>query len=172
MFTFQEVLSQICETDSRGSAELLIMPPQISSPLPDRLEAGALQAATMCRYPLEWWMTAAAVNSPASELSCGAFAALTSSDLGLSCISITKPEELYARELSHPVRRALQLHNSRRAVGASAKEDQEDATAADKKPDSCSEASPIARGPSEAELMAAAFNEEERVLFSVWQAGT
>lgn len=167
LVTLQEVLFQICERNGRGSAELLMLSPLISSPLPDRLGASALRSAGLCREPFEWWLTAAALNSPASDPSLGAFAPLTSCELGLSCISTTQPDVLFGRELSHPIRRALQLHKSRQTLNLSVSERTDEAAAVHPDPVPTS-----GQGDSsEIELMEAAINEEERALFAFWQAG-
>lgn len=169
-FPLQDVLSQICEPGGRGPAELLKMSPMVSSPMPDRLGTSALRAASLCREPFEWWLTALAMHSPQDEPAFGAFAPLTCGDLGLSCISISQPEVLYGREMNHPIRHALQLYNARREAEVEAREGS-GTSAASSSMRSDTETPPAPGTASDSKLMQAAFNEEELALFAVWQAG-
>lgn len=143
------------------------MSPLISAPLPDRLAASALRAAALCRGPFEWWLTAAALNSPSSDPALGAFAPLTAGELGLSCISTAQPDMLFGKELSHPVRRALQLHKARQTLNLPAGQGTDAAAVSHAGPDPI----PSQGASSEIEMLEAAFNEEEHALFGFWQAG-
>ncbi|KAL8272859.1 hypothetical protein Esti_003246 [Eimeria stiedai] len=176
--SLQGVLCQVCEAEGRGSAELLVMPPQLSASLPEQLDACALRAAAECSEPMEWWATAAAVSHP----SCtgpffGGYASLTSKDLGPACISIERQEAVCARELAHPVRRSLQLHKARRSLEQFAKEKKgkESKAATDTQLESAEmDGNPQASGEeaaSAAAMMEAAFDEEEKALFASWVAG-
>ncbi|CDJ62312.1 hypothetical protein, conserved [Eimeria necatrix] len=162
-----------------------------SQPLAPLLQSGCLRAAALCRGPVEWWLTAAGLShadrglqggllkkAPAG-VSFGALAPLTCSDLGLTSVSLVTHEEAYARELAHPIRRALQLHKSRQALKAqlqrkdgatSSPKDTSSPTLQEGAPqESSSPAAPAE--PTQDALMSAAFNEEERALFAVWLSG-
>lgn len=162
-----------------------------SQPLAPLLQSGCLRAAALCRGPVEWWLTAAGLShadrglqggflkkAPAG-VSFGALAPLTCSDLGLTSVSLVTYEETYARELAHPIRRALQLHKSTQALKAQLQR-KDGATSSPKDTSSptpqegTSQESPSPAAPAEPTqdaLMRAAFNEEERALFAVWLSG-
>ncbi|XP_026191216.1 uncharacterized protein LOC34621127 [Cyclospora cayetanensis] len=178
LVTLQDALYRLYERGGFGPSDLLFNVPTEPA-MADLVRGGALRARALNRGPLEWWLTTMAVMPPVADAwgeAVGALGGLTCSDLGASCISLLPPEELHARELTHPIRRALVLHKTRKIVLKRASPTQqaaaegEDVQSINKEQQQTAGAPGEQEGPCEAAILEATFQAEEKALFAVWQA--